>query len=237
MPHNSETAEGSESPCEQARACEDFLRFFRRLHELESAALNTPPNLIPAGVHRRTRNFVPGTRLYSILTSLPDYDHGIRDIRFIDEYTGTSCLFFLAIVLHDCYVNSLNFDHYLDWLSAEVTKLNPYNSPSITSILWLFLNNGGYPAGQTSNSGDRCWVVSRMVRIAKRLEWNRHGTIWDRLRQILIDFILTQQECALSSNQVDEDALAARHQRRTHPAKYFWNEDEMRQEILGINVS
>lgn len=237
IPHDPDTAEGSGSLCDQLRACEDFLRIFRRLHELENIALNSPPNLIPAGIHRRRRNFVPGTRLYSILTSLPDYDHGIRDIRFIDEYTEMACLFFLAIVLHDCYAKSFNFDLYLDWLNTEVIKLNPYTRPSITSILWLFLNNGGYPAGHPGDNGDRCWVVSRMVRIAKRLEWKRHGAIWDHLRKILIDFLLTQQECALSSNHVDEESLAARHQRRTQSTEYFWNEDEMREEILGIKIS
>ncbi|KAF9887596.1 hypothetical protein FE257_009809 [Aspergillus nanangensis] len=237
VPHNSAATEGTESLCDQLRACEDFLRFFRSLYELENTALNSYTATTLEDGHPREKQFFPGTKLYSILTMLPDYDHGIRDIRFIDEYTGMSCLFFLAIVLYDCYTSSSNFDHYLDWLSMEVTKLNPYSNPSITSILWLFLNNGGYPVDHISDSGDRCWVVSRMVRISKRLEWKRHGTIWDRIRQILIDFILTQQVCALGgSNSVDEEALAARHQKRSRPPEYFWNEDEMREDILDIKI-
>jgi hypothetical protein len=168
---------------------------------------------------------------------LPDYDHGIRDIRFIDEYTCMSCLFFLAVALYDSYRNSTNFDRYLDWLDLEVQKLNPFTNPSVTSVLWIFLNNGGYPQGEAGDAGERCWVVSRMVRIAKRLEWKRQGTIWDRLRQVLINFILAQQECALGSDSVDEEALIAQQQRRLQPSEYFWDEDEMREEILGSQPS
>jgi hypothetical protein len=168
---------------------------------------------------------------------LPDYDHGIRDIRFIDEYTCMSCLFFLAVALYDSYRNSTNFDRYLDWLDLEVQKLNPFTNPSVTSVLWIFLNNGGYPQGEAGDAGERCWVVSRMVRIAKRLEWKRQGTIWDRLRQVLINFILAQQECALGSDSVDEEALIARQQRLLQPSEYFWDEDEMREEILGSQPS
>ncbi|KAL4889698.1 hypothetical protein BDV59DRAFT_210124 [Aspergillus ambiguus] len=235
IPHHLHAAEGHDSLCDQYRACEDFLRFFRRLHALETALLNSPPPVIATTANRRPKRFVPNTPLYSVLTMLPDYDHGIRDIRFIDEYTAMACLFFLAVVLYDCYASAASFDPYLDWLHLGITKMNPYaTTPSITAVLWLFLGNGGYPAGHAGDRGDRCWVVSRMVRIAKRLEWKRHGAIWDRLRQVLVEFILTQQECALGSDHVDDEAVAARLRRRGRPAEYFWDEDEMRQEILGV---
>ncbi|KAH8428847.1 uncharacterized protein LDX57_006524 [Aspergillus melleus] len=167
---------------------------------------------------------------------LPDYDHGIRDIRFIDEYTGMACLLFLAVALYDCYMNSLNFDRYLEWLGMEVRKLNPHTNPSITSILWLFLNNGGYPRDHPGDTGDRCWIVSRMVRIAKRLEWKRQGTLWDRIRHVLIDFVTTQQECGLGSDSVDEAALLARQHRVNRVPEYFWNEDQMRGDILDLEI-
>ncbi|KAE8376514.1 hypothetical protein BDV26DRAFT_294064 [Aspergillus bertholletiae] len=236
IPHHFATEEGAESLCDQLRACEDFLRFFRRLHELEYTALESPSIMASSNTGHRSKRFGPGTQLYSILTMLPDYDHGIRDVRFIDEFTCMSCLFFLAVTLYDCYSTSSNFDRYLDWLDLEITKLNPYTNPSITSVLWIFLNNGGYSNDHACDSGERCWIVSRMIRIAKRLEWKRQGTIWDRLRQVLIDFILTQQECALGTNQVNEEALAARQQKRRRSAEYFWNEDEMREDILGFDL-
>ncbi|KAA8649201.1 uncharacterized protein ATNIH1004_005096 [Aspergillus tanneri] len=234
IPHDSTTDEGSESLCDHFRACEDFLRFFRHLHELERAALNSTPDLISKDAHRRIKQFSPGTQLHIILTMIPDYDHGIRDVRFIDDYTGMSCLVFLAVALHDCYLKSLNFDHYLEWLSMEVKKLNPHANPSITAILWLFLNNGGYPRDQPGDSGDRCWVVSRFMRIVKRLEWKRQGTIWDHIRQALIDFVMTQQECALGSDDVDEEALVARQYRARRSPTYLWDEDQMREYILNI---
>ncbi|KAI9038496.1 uncharacterized protein KD926_010708 [Aspergillus affinis] len=236
IPHDSTTDEGPGSECDKLRACEDFLRFFRRLHDLEYAALNAPPILMSSIPGRSTKQFSPGTQLHSILTMLPDYDHGIRDIRFIDEYTGMACLLFLAVALYDCYINSLNFDRYLEWLGKEVRKLNPHTNPSITSILWLFLNNGGYPRDQAGDTGDRCWIVSRMVRVAKRLEWKRQGTIWDRVRQVLIDFISTQQECGLGSDSVDEAALLARQQKTCRAPGYFWSEDQMREDILDLEI-
>ncbi|PWY93801.1 hypothetical protein BO94DRAFT_459717 [Aspergillus sclerotioniger CBS 115572] len=238
--HDSATAEDSESLCELFRACEDFLRFFRRLRELERLALDAHCTLVPNTTPRRAKYFSPGTPLYTILTMLPDYDHGIRDIRFIDEYTCMACLFFLAMALYDCYLNSTCLDSYLDWLSKEIKKINPFTNPSITSVLWLFLNNGGFPPNDPGDTGSRCWIVSRMVRIAKRLEWKRHGTIWDRLRQVLIDFIVTQQECALGSHHIDSDALAAREQKRLRDQDspdYFWNEAQMREDILNLTLS
>lgn len=232
-PHYPTSIEDAET-YDQFRACEDFLRFFRHLEVLERAVLNHHGSIV-ADSSSRIKCFSPGTRLHAIITMLPDYDHGIRDIRFIDEYTCMTCLFFLAIGLYDSYLTSTNFDHYINWLDTEITKLNPYSNPSITSIMWLFLNNGGYPAGYPSDAGDRCWAVSRMVRVAKRLEWKRQGTIWDRIRQVLIDFLATQQDCALGSDSVDAEALAARRVRNQMPREYFWDEDELRNDILGVD--
>ncbi len=96
------------------------------------------------------------------------------------------------------------------------------------------------PGEDHDDSGARCWVVSRMVRITKHLEWKRHGTIWDTIRQVLINFILTQQECALGEETVDVEALAARAKLRDSAfcgeRGYFWDEDELRREILEVRV-
>ncbi|KAI9376508.1 hypothetical protein BJX61DRAFT_551600 [Aspergillus egyptiacus] len=236
IPHGSNAPESAESLCDQYRACEDFLCFFRHLHNLERTALNSAPNLAPVNTPPRRKSFIPGTKLHSMLTLLPDYDHGIRDIRFIDEYTCMTCLFFLAIALYHSYSTSSRFDPYLQWLEDEVDSLNPYETPSITSILWIFLRHGGFaPTDEQDKSGARCWVVSRMVRIAKLLEWKQQGKIWDSLRTTLIDFIVTQQECALSERVVDANALAARARMRGTPRAGFWDENELRKEILGID--
>ncbi|KAL2863071.1 uncharacterized protein BJX67DRAFT_390820 [Aspergillus lucknowensis] len=237
--HDSTAAGNTENLCDEFRACEDFLRFFRHLHELERTALNSPSTLTSTNTPRR-KAFTPGTKLYSIITHLPDYDHGIRDSRFIDEYTRMSCLFFLAVSLYHSYSTSTTFDAYLQWLQAEVDSLNPYENPSITSILWLFLQNDGFiPSEKPANHPNaRCWVVSRMVRIAKHLEWKRQGKIWDTIRQVLIEFLLTQQECALGEQAVDAEALASRARKRDahRLGGYFWNEDELRLEILDAKI-
>ncbi|KAL2816131.1 hypothetical protein BJX63DRAFT_430422 [Aspergillus granulosus] len=235
IPHDLAGSENTEIYCDQFRACEDFLRFFRHLRALERAALDSPSALAATKSQRR-KSFFPGTKLHSIITYLPDYDHGIHDIRFIDEYTCITCLLFLAVALYHSYSTSTPFDPYLLWLEAEVNVLNPYNNPSITSILWLFLQHGGFVAGEQppSDCGARCWVVSRMVRIAKHLEWTRQGRIWDSLRQVLIDFLLTQQECGLGEKTVEAEALAARARKRDARGlgEDFWDEDELRREIL-----
>ncbi|KAL4870659.1 hypothetical protein BDV12DRAFT_48066 [Aspergillus spectabilis] len=239
IPHKSTARDDTETLCEQFRACEDFLSFFRHLHGLERTGLNSPSTLASTNTPPRQKIFTINTKLHSILTVLPYYDHGIRDIRFIDEYTCISCLFFLAVALYHSYTTSTPFDNYLHWLESEVHSLNPYENPSITSILWLFLRNGGFiPGEEQTNSGARCWVVSRMVRIAKFLEWKQHGRIWDSVRDVLTDFIVTQQECALGEEFVDAEALAARARRRDsyREKEYFWDDAELRREILGSRI-
>ncbi|KAL5334437.1 hypothetical protein BJX70DRAFT_402571 [Aspergillus crustosus] len=241
IPHNSSAHDDTETLCEKYRACEDFLSFFRHLHSLEGAALNSPSTLASSNTPSRRKSFVRDTKLHSILTDLADYDHGIRGIRFIDEYTCISCLLFLAVALYHSYTTSTPFDSYLHWLENEVYSINPYDNPSITSILWLFLRNGGFMPGEEdqTNSGARCWVVSRMLRIAKLLEWKQHGRIWDSVREVLMTFIVTQQECALGEEFVDAEALAARARMRDsfRERGYFWDEDELRREILDSRIS
>jgi hypothetical protein len=100
-------------------------------------------------------------------------------------------------------------------------------------LLWFFLNNGGFPAGENPDSGERSWFVSRMLRVAKRLEWTHCGTIWDSLRSILIDFLIAQQECELGSERISEGALMARERRLSSPTYVLWDEVEMRRNILG----
>lgn len=236
IPYSPRATVATDNLCDYTRACEDFLAFFRRLHQLESVALDSVKVTMTSTTSAQAKRFTSGTLLYSILTMLPDYDRGIRDVRFIDEYTSMSCLLFLNIALYDCYLNSSNFDCYLDWLHMEVNRLNSYSNPSVTSVLWTLLNNGGYANGEPGDTGERCWFVSRMLRVAKRLEWKRDGTVWDQLRNILIGFILTQQECALHSDHVGDDTLIARQQRRQ--IKYTtWNEDEIRRDILRVESS
>ncbi|KAL4879786.1 hypothetical protein BJY04DRAFT_192953 [Aspergillus karnatakaensis] len=236
IPHKPRTHIETEALCEQFRACEDFLGFFRHLHELERTALNSPSTLASSTVPPRRKSFTAGTKLHSIITVLPYYDHGIRDAGFIDEYTCMTCLFFLAVALYHSYTTFTSFDYYLNWLERQVDSLNSYENPSITSILWLFLQNGGFiPGEEQKNSGARCWVVSRMVRTAKHLQLKQNGRIWITLLQVLTDFIVTQQECALAEEFVDEEALSARAQKRDSNREndYIWDENEMRREILG----
>lgn len=233
IPYSPGTTAVTESLCDYARACEDFLGFFRHLRQLEDVVLDSAQNIAYATTSLRTKRFTSGTLLHSILTVLPDYDHGIRGVRFIDEYTSMACLLFLNVALYDCYLTSSNFDWYLDWLHMEVNRLNPYSNPSVTSVLWILLNNGGHASGEPGDKGERCWLVSRMLRVAKRLEWKRNGTIWDQLRNMLIGFILTQQECALPSDHAGEDALMARQQ-RSQTKDAIWDENEVRKDILGV---
>ncbi|PGH30916.1 hypothetical protein GX50_06321 [[Emmonsia] crescens] len=218
------------------RACEDFLSFFRSLdalqHSLITNALPNPKNLHHQGQdfqRQRLNLFNPSAPLYSILTALPDYDHGIRDVRFIDEYSCMACLFYLSIALYDYYFTSRNFDHYLEWVTLELKKINPHSTPSISSLLWIFLGHGGYMATEPSDKGERSWFVSRMLRVAKKLEWKRRGTLWDNLRTTLLGFLTTQQECGIGRNQISEAETVAQQNR----PGLLWEEDEMRRDILG----
>ncbi|EER43481.1 conserved hypothetical protein [Histoplasma capsulatum H143] len=217
------------------RACEDFLTFFRSLDALQYSlitnALPSPQSFRQGQDFQppRLNLFGPSTPLYSILTTLPDYDHGIRDVRYIDEYSCMACLLYLNIALYDHYIASYNFDHYLEWVTLELKKINPHSTPSISSLLWIFLGHGGYMSTGHSDKGERSWFVSRMLRVAKKLEWKRSGTLWDKLRSILLGFLTSHQECGIGRDVVSEAESLARQNRRG----LLWDEDEMRREILG----
>jgi hypothetical protein len=223
------------------RACEDFLTFFRSLYELQQSliGLAPPASFDLAGVKvevaaQRPNLFDESTPLYTILTTLPDYDHGIRDVRFIDEYTCMACLLYLNVALHDCYSTSRNFDDYLEWVSWELKQINPNSNPSISSVLWIFMNNGGFPRSETGDAGERSWFVSRMLRVAKRLEWKQEGASWDHLRNKLLGFLLTQQESGIGSGRISDAQWHARNHRLSQPVNLLWDEDEMRRDILGV---
>jgi len=236
VPYDPPTAEETDGLSNYLRACEDFLSFFRCLHSLERAVLRAPFSAPSGAVSGRRNLFGPGSALYQIVTTIPDYDHGIRDVRFIDEYTCMACLFYMNIALYDCYAKSLNFDRYLEWLDCEVRRIDPHSHPSVTSVLWLFLRNSGYPSGDTADDGERSWLVSRMLRVAKRSEWKRRGALWDRLRQVLIGFLSTQQECGLGSDNLGQAELLARRRKlseQQEQGEYLWDEDAIRREILG----
>lgn len=244
MPYTLSSTEDTDDALGILRSCEDFLTFFRYLYGLQQSLLRSPPPPPPPptsnleadakrdGYHRPLF-FDQSTQLYSILTTLPDYDHGIRDVRFIDEYTCLACLLYLNLALYDCYKNSKNFDNYLEWLVNEIKGINPYANPSISSVMWLFLNNCGFASFESRDNGERSWVVSRMLRVAKRLEWKLGGTLWDRLYGVLLKFIITQQECGLGCDHVGTGELHARSQRLSQPENFLWDENEMRREILG----
>jgi hypothetical protein len=214
------------------RACEDFLAFFRSLYASQQAMLKAPCRTPSPAKPRRKHVFNSSSRLYCSLTTLPDYDHGIRDVRFIDEYTCLACLLYLNVALYDCYLKQQNFDLYLIWLESEMQRLS--DEPSVSSFMWMFLDNGGYAQGEAGDAGERSWLVSRMLRVAKRLEWNRQGALWDYLRSVLINFVCTQQECGLGADIVGEEEFLARQKRLGQGEKpSLWDENAMRREILG----
>lgn len=240
IPYTFSSAEDTDDTLGILRACEDFLTFFRYLYGLQQNLLRSPPpRSSTLGIdaegeaHSRRSFFDPSTPLYTILTTLPDYDHGIRDVRFIDEYTCLACLLYLNLALYDCYKSLKSFDNYLEWLMNEIKGINPYANPSIASVMWLFLNNGGFAGFESPDTGERSWVVSRMLRVAKRLEWKLGGALWDRLCGVLLEFLTTQQDCGLGCIQIGKSELDARSKRLSHPENFLWDEDKMRREILG----
>ncbi|KAK2875358.1 hypothetical protein FQN49_001652 [Arthroderma sp. PD_2] len=231
------TNEDPEDVPEILQACEDFLTFFQSLDDLECSFLYNQP-LPPLRSHQGGHGSLPKpfeetSPLYTLLANLPDYDHGIRDVRFIDEYTCMACLLYLNFALHDCYLNHKNFDGYLDWVNQAIRRINPRSSPSIASLLWIFLNNGGFQYDEKPDSGERNWLVSRMLRVAKRLEWKQQGRLWDKLRSTLFQFLLTQSQCGIGRPSIDEAELNVRKERLSRGRVFIWDEDEMRQNILG----
>jgi hypothetical protein len=73
-----------------------------------------------------------------------------------------------------------------------------------------------------------------MLRVAKRLEWKQGGASWDHLRNKLLGFLLTQQECGIGSSRIGDAQWHARKQRLSRPVNLLWDEDEMRRDILGV---
>lgn len=145
-----------------------------------------------------------------------------------------ACLLYLNVALHDCYISCSNFDPYLEWLNSEIRNARPRLDLSLASLLWVFLQNGGFASGETPDEGERSWFVSRLLRVAKRLEWKHTGTIWHGLRSILLQFLVTQQQCGLGSDYIGQEELVNREKLRNSPVPTLWDEEEIRQNILAL---
>ncbi|EEP80771.1 predicted protein [Uncinocarpus reesii 1704] len=203
------------------QSCEDFFSFFRSLNDIQKSLLGSPSceTRLSKNILNKAPFFGEVSHLYDILTFLPDYDHGIRDIRYIDEYCCMACLLYLNLALYDYYLTSRDFTEYLQWINFEVKKLDPSTGTSITSILWMFLGNGGFPGGEISDDGERNWIVSRMLRLAKRLKGTASKDLWGCLRSTLLEFLIIHRDCGIGNDSVSGAELAARARwRHTQPA-------------------
>ncbi|WEW55549.1 hypothetical protein PRK78_000980 [Emydomyces testavorans] len=219
------------------QACEDFFSFFRSLNELQQSLFQAPLSSNIEMPERRkspqqSTLFKSDSPLYFILTTLPDYDHGIRDIRYIDEYCCIACLLYLNIALYDYYSTSRNFNDYLEWINREIKRLNQYGAVSIASVLWIFLDNGGFPNAEASDDGERNWFVSRILRVAKRFNRTPSKTVWDYLRFTLLEFLIIHQECGIGANSIGEAELNARRHWRHNKPLIMLEEAELRQTLF-----
>ncbi|KMU72280.1 hypothetical protein CISG_02929 [Coccidioides immitis RMSCC 3703] len=219
------------------QSCEDFFSFFHSLNKLQQFLLG-PSSLSKIGdleqdsLPKNRAPFDSLSPLYNILSSLPDYDHGIRDIRYIDEHCCMACLLYLNLALYDYYLTSRNFNDYLAWINFEVRKLNPNGGASIASILWIFLDNGGFPGGEISDHGERNWLVSRMLRVAKRYKRTGPRDMWDCLRSTLLGFLTIHQECGIGDDSVGPVELSARRRWRHNKPMIILEEARLREMML-----
>ncbi|KAI1928136.1 hypothetical protein LOZ66_005311 [Ophidiomyces ophidiicola] len=212
------------------QACENFFSFFHSLNELQQSLLaRYEVEDIEGNESPPTPSFFYQTSpVYDILTSVADYDHGIQDISYIDEYVCVACLFYLNVALFDSYSAPQNFNKYLDWINFEVGKLSSYGTVSVASVLWIFLDNGGFPTGQQADNGERSWSVSQMLRVAKRLCRTASGTLWDDLKSTLLDFLFIHRECGIGNSSVGKQELSARRRWRHNQPVIIRKEAELR---------
>ena len=91
---------------------------------------------------------------------------------------------------------------------------------SITHLMWIFLKTGGFAYG-FDDDGERCWFVSRMVRVAKKLEFSQSGQRWEQVRNTLLAVLSLHEDLELDGDT------------GVPPVKLPWTDDELRMEILG----
>ena len=203
------------------KACEQFIAWFRHLTTLSRPAVRSPRSLDsrqakdPSG-----RLFQPGSSLYSLLTYMHDYNHGIKNVGYLHEYSSMACLLYLSVELFMCRYRQNHFTAFLDWLAEEMEKQELTWNQSITHLMWIFLKSGGYSYG-FDDDGERSWFVSRMLRVAKKLEYSRTGQRWEQVRNTLLA-VLAQHE----DLELDGDTGKP-------PVQLPWDENELRMEILG----
>lgn len=149
-----------------------------------------------------------------------DYNHGIKNVGYLHEYGSMACLLYLSIELFWSRTRHGHFTVFLDWLADEMDKQELTWNQSITHLMWIFLKSAGY-AYDSDDEGQRAWLVSRMLRVAKKLEYSRTGQRWEQVRNTLLAILAQHEDLELDGVTVEP------------PVHLPWEDNELRIEILG----
>jgi hypothetical protein len=219
-------------------ACEQFIAFFCHLSVLHICRCRAANAQL-----RRLLNstFHPFSLLYELLADNPqNYNLGVKGVRYIKDCTSMACLLYINCTLWDYRTQTQRLDRYLHWLSTQVRHKELDTNRSVEVLLWILWRDGkgegddyddpdekreftlnysdsGEEQASRKDKGERSWLVSRMLRVAKRLG----DQSWDKVREVLLKFlrvpVLAQEAASL-----DEAIFGLP-----------WGEDELRMEILG----
>lgn len=233
--------ETSDEIYDKVLACEQFLSFFQylSLQRREFSLRKHSPrvqNLLSTVLGQQST-------LFRLLAENPKrIGPGAPGIRYSKDHCCLACLLLLNIALWDYADRPRTLEKFLKRLDQEVRSRNLEHNRSVETLLWIFWKDGeiefdedpvdsaidGEPIGVsrflTHDACERNWLVTRLLRMAKRL----NHVSWEMVRTTLLTCLLVSQaKGGSTSGGTREGSL--QWNRMYLP----WNDDDLRKAILG----
>ena len=221
-------------------ACEQFLSFFHDLSEKRHPDHNTdtPTGQAQTAERRRIALFSPSSPLHRILATPLPASANMYDRTTTQEYCRLACLLNLNLALMAYSSLPDRLERYLQWLATEIVRNNIDLSMRVEHLYYIlmrgFRDDNGVDRTEDDDdsltesrhrdvcdAGERNWLVSRLLYVAKRLD--RPGTqrLWHSVQNTLAQYLLSS-----GVGDANADSVAAR------PLIQDWKDDEMRKAVL-----
>ena len=222
-------------------ACEQFLSFFHDLSEKRHPDHNTetPTAQARTSERRRITLFSPSSPLHRILATPPPASANMYDRTTTQDYCRLACLLNLTLALMAYSSLPDRFERYLQWLAMEIIRNNIDLSMRIEHLYYILMRGfrddnehdrsededkflTGSQYRNMCDAGERNWLVSRLLCVAKRLDRPDTQRLWHSVQNTL-----AQNLPSSNAGDANADSVAAR------PSIQDWKDDEIRKAVLG----